>query len=177
MWDHPGRRIAIEGEELIVHRFRTGFVELVAQPDFDHWKAAAEAAAGAAGNEGPDPGLRPWQSFCRLLAEFLTYYGFVNHTAAPSNGEPGPVVEIRPDSLLRLRDISQEWQGRYHFTPVEDALFIDGGSQDSSGRALCFGNGTIISWQSLREGQKVTVLRRSWLESLEPQPELVKVRS
>jgi len=167
-------RFAVEGEELVVHRFRSGLVGVVSCGDFDRWlsRTLPSAESVAATPQRP-PGI--WTAIRNFCADFLTYYGFIDFDELRTD-EPGPVVAIRPDALLRVFDISPAWQEQYHLASSEDALFIEL-SPPLSRSALCFGNGTVIPLKLLKEGQRVKVLRRSWAESLEPAPELIQVRS
>ena len=106
--------------------------------------------------------------------DFLKYCGFIDLDQSP---QPGPVVKIPTEALLRVYGISTNWQKRCTLRTEEDALFIELlPVSDPARYALCFGNGAVIPLPQLPEGQKVRVLRRSWAESLEPEPALVHTK-
>src|SRR5579872_5455456 len=123
-------RLAVEGEELIAHRFKSGSKGLVSLLDFTKWQIRR-----------PE-GL--WQR--------LKYCLF-------SQTEPAPVVCVPPGARLRL----------HGFGPCEKAAFTQISPDSSRYRdALLLDNGKTILLQLLPEGQKVTVLRLSTPESVEP---------
>jgi hypothetical protein len=154
-----GNRLALAGEELVAHRFPSGFIGMVSRSDYRRWRAVLTNAPSAEGS------LR--NLLRRLLSAVAT-------RLLSSDGEP-PIVEFPSDALLRVYGISQKLQQEYHLSAMEDALFIELTPHIRSGDALCFGNGVMIWLQSLQEGQRVKVLYRSWAESLEPAPEPVQM--
>ena len=165
-----GSRLAVDGEELVAHRFPSGSIGMVPRSDFESWlrstprRTVLDSSSGQALHRGL------LQSIKNTVMEFLTYYGFKTK-APPSPGEPGPVVGIPSEALLRVFGISPDWQEQYHLGSFEDALFIESSSSsDARHDALCFGNGITIPLQFLHEGQKLKVLRRFWADSLEPDP-------
>ncbi|HLH06581.1 MAG TPA: hypothetical protein VKW78_05040 [Terriglobales bacterium] len=171
-------RLAAEGEELIAHRFHSGAIGMVPRSDFERWRCSVSSSAAKKTSGPPDIQTGFWQSIKSFCADFLKYYGFVGPDAPASDDEPRPVVGIPSEALLRVFDISPAWQEEYHFGAFEDALFIEfSPSPGVSRKALCFGNGVVIALRLIDDGQKVKVLRRSWAESLEPEPELVQVKS
>ena len=163
-------RIALEGEELVAHRFRNGSIALVPRPDFCRWQTAAQAELGKESLTCLEPRDGFWQSTKSFFREFLTYYGFIDPSSQSSKGEPGPVVAIPSDALLRVFDIALQVQLQYHLDSWEDALFIE------ASQSLCFGNGATIPLKLLREGQKIKILRRSWADSIDPAPEPIQVK-
>jgi len=154
-----GNRLAVAGEELVAHRFHSGFIGMVSRTDYRRWRAFLTNAAGAEGSLG------------NLLRRFLSR---IARRLLSSDSEP-PTVEFPSDALLRVYGISRRLQQEYHLSAMEDALFIELTPYIRSGDALCFGNGVMIWLQSLQEGQRVKVLYRSWAESLEPTPEPVQM--
>lgn len=178
-------RVALEGEELVAHRYRKGAVQMVAQSDLNRWRAATSVsispARGAAETRSAPQNGKSWESLCNLFRDFLRYYGFNSlFTSQPkrSYSEPEPIVEISDDALLRVYEISPAWQQRYSLQGTEEALCVPViQTADHTEQALCFGNGVVISWQSLREGQKIKVLRHSWTESLEEELNPARARS
>ena len=189
MFDHyslikPGNRLAVEGEELVAHRFHDGAVGMVSRADFERWQCAATSALASDGSPARPPKAfqqpikRLWRRSRRLCTDFLTFYGFIDSGEPSSEDEPGPIVGIPSEALVRVLGISSAWQEQYRLGSWEDALFIELlPSVDPPRHALCFGNGALISLDLLHEGQRVKVLRRSWSESLEPNPELAQVNS
>ncbi len=159
-------RLADEGEELVVHRFGGGIARMVARADFEYWLRRASTV-----EEEQSRGL--WESIKNYFTGFLTYYGSVDKVRTAGD-EPGPVVAIPPEALLRVFDVPAAWQEQYQLAACEDALFLEL-PQPIFRCGLCFGNGIIVPLGMLPEGQKIKVLRRSWIESLEP--ELIQVRS
>jgi hypothetical protein len=153
-------RAAIEGEDLVAHRSADGSVQLYCESDFKFWRAGGlEHGAGLA-----KLARRIWNA----VVEFLTFYGLKDSRET----EPGPVVELPIGALVRLFEIPSEWQTRFHLPPVEDALFSDvSKSEHIRDRALFFGNGAVIAWQQLPEGQRLRMVWHSWIDSLEPEPE------
>jgi hypothetical protein len=134
-------RLAVEGEELVAHRFKSGSTGLVSLLDFTNWQIR-----------------RPRRIWQRLRECFS------------SQTEPGPVVCIPPGARLRLH--GGELCEKATFTQIspESSRYRD---------ALLFDTGDILILQSLREGQRMTVLRLFSAESVEPdiaQPEFVRSR-
>ncbi|HTS50244.1 MAG TPA: hypothetical protein VMH05_19995, partial [Bryobacteraceae bacterium] len=69
-------RLAAEGEEVIVHRFRSGNTRMVARPDFEHWlRSTTHDANNSADMRKPSAGL--WESIKNYCTGFLTHYGFM----------------------------------------------------------------------------------------------------
>lgn len=163
-------RFALEGEELVAHRFSTGSIGMVSRCDFEGWRRSLE---GRLSRGCPAPNAIPksfLQSVKALVCDFLTYYGFKNPEIPLSWSDPGPAVGIPSEAVLRVFDISSDWQEQYQLGPFEDALFVEPSPISGSRHdALCFGNGITIPLEFLHEGQRVKVLRRSWAESLEPE--------
>jgi len=163
-------RLAVEGEELIAHRFQNGMTRMVDRADFERWQRAR-----ADGENSRPPTRHGWQSLKQYVVGFLTYYGFVDDASRKAD-EPGPVVAIPSEALVRVFGLPLEWQEQHQLAACEDALFIEFSPPwGVAGRGLCFGNGVVIPLRLLEEGQRIKVLRRSWADSLEP--ELVHVRS
>lgn len=169
-------RLAVEGEELVAHRFRTGLVRMVSRSDYRRWMIVAETC-GLDGYEAvaspPNPLLRWFRNVWWALVTLFHWFG---EALLLSDDEPGPVVAFPSDALVRVYGISPEMQEQYHLNAIEDALSLEispliGRSRD----ALCFGNGVMVTLQALREGQRVKILYRSWMESMEREPEPVHV--
>jgi hypothetical protein len=162
-------RFALEGEELIAHRFGSGLIRMLSRDDYCRWRMVAEAPSARDSSVRLAPGNAFLGALKHWLMQVLDFLGLVAEDPFSSGREPGPVVEFPDDALLRVYGISQKLQQQYHLSSFEDALAIEITHRLGRGRdALCFGNGAILSLQALEEGQRVKVLYRSWTESLDP---------
>ena len=133
-------RLAIEGEELVAHRFQSGSTGMVSSCDFDKWAAR-----------------RPKSFWQRLKDGFL------------SEGEPSPVVCIPPGARLWLNGIPEALKPHFPMGSCQDAVFTQISAEASRYRdALCFANGTTVLLQWLPKGQKLKVLRLSSSEDIVP---------
>ena len=151
-------RPALEGEELIAHKFRGGLIQMVSRSDYSRWKVSSQAGVSHG-------------ALARLFRSLLN--AFLYYLIAPgpigSDCDPSPVVAVPADALLRVYGIDPDMQRLHQLNGTEDALFFEitllmGRSRE----ALCFGNGVVIPLQALPEGQRVRVLYRSWTENMSP---------
>jgi hypothetical protein len=97
-------RLAVEGEELVAHRFEEGSIGLVSLTDFTNWQARRPRSL--------------WQWFNRC---FL------------SQSEPAPVVCVPPGARLRLHDFGAGEEATFTQISPEasryrDALRFDSGN-------------------------------------------------
>jgi hypothetical protein len=162
-------RLAVEGEELVAHRFGSGLTRMLSRDDYCRWRTVAEAPSARDSSVPHAPGNAFLRALKDSLMQVLDFLGLVPGDPFSSGREPGPVVDFPSDALLRVYGISQKLQQQYHLSSSEDALAVEITHRLGRGRdALCFGNGAILSLQALEEGQRVKVLYRSWTESLEP---------
>lgn len=129
-------RLAIEGEELVVHRFPTGSMGLAASADFGPLEDPLKCDA-----------TRVFWTPFRIL--FRGMFG-------------SPVVKavcIPPGAQLILRCIPKALQRRWHIEEEEEAFFLQISAKVNSYRdAIRFSNGQEVLLQSLREGIRVQVL-------------------
>jgi hypothetical protein len=133
-------RLAVEGEELVAHKFKSGSVGLVSCSDFDTWL-----------NQRP---MGFWQ---RIKYSFSI------------DKEPAPVVCIPPGAQLQIFPISRTLQKQFNLRESEEVTFAEISAQERQHRdALYFGNGLILLLGLLPEGQKLKVLRLSSREDVEP---------
>jgi len=133
-------RLAVEGEELVAHKFKSGSVGLVSCSDFDGWLSQ-----------------RPLGFWQRLKCWFST------------DEESGPVVCTPPGAQLQVFAISGFLQKRFKLSECEEVTFAEISAQERQHRdALYFGNGVILLLGLLPEGQKLRVLRLSSREDGEP---------
>jgi hypothetical protein len=139
-------RLAIEGEELVAHRFQSGTTGFVSSSDFSTWNAERRSKS-------------IWQ---RLTACFA------------STTEPAPVVCIPPGARLRVEAAPESLSARSHSGSCELATFAQLSAEANQHRdALCFDDGAIVRLAMLAEGQRVRVLRLSSIEEPEASPETV----
>ena len=133
-------RLAVEGEELIAHRFGAGSTGMVSCCDFDKWTARFKKSW--------------WQ---RIRDTFS------------SEIEPTPVVCIPPGAQLLLNGLPEPLKAQFHAGSCEDVVFTQISAEASQHRdALCFANGAKILLQLLPEGQRLKVLQLSSSEDFVP---------
>lgn len=136
-------RLAVEGERLVAHRFKSGTTGLVSRVDFASWQATRP--------------VRLWERFKDCFS---------------CKNEPGPVVCIPPGAQLRLEGIPRAFRDRFGLDACENAAFMQTSADANQHRdAVLFADGTIVSVQSLLEGQVVTVLSLSSPGSVDSSPD------
>src|ERR1041385_1789277 len=135
-------RVAVEGEELVAHKFQSGTTGFVSGPDFSIWNAERRSKS-------------IWQ---RLTACFA------------STAEPAPVVCIPPGARLRVEAAPESLDGISHSGSSELATFTQLSVEANQHRdALCFDDGAIVRLATLAEGQRVKVLRLSSIKEGTPE--------
>ena len=118
-------RLAMEGDELAAHRFRSGTTGFVSCLDFAIWRTERQ----------------PKGSRRRLKASF----------ASPD--DPTPVVCIPPGARLLVQGVSGSLSGRSHLGSSELATFTQLSAEANQRRdALCFDDGPLCGWKCLRKG-------------------------
>jgi hypothetical protein len=138
-------RLAVEGEELVAHRFQSGSTGFVSLLDWNSWRA------------GRPRFLLRWLAECFLFER-----------------QPTPVVCIPPGARLGLECIPKSFQKQFDLEASEDVTFTQKSAEPGGYRdALCFGNGATVLLQALPEGQRVTVLKLSSEKSMEPEHEIL----
>jgi hypothetical protein len=157
-------RIAVDGEKLVTHRFKSGTIRMVTRDGFEHW---LRSRGPRHGSEHTPIGSSIKGFVASCVDDFLTIFGFIDSDALPSEDEPQEIVEIPPDTLLSICDIPLQWQDRYHFNSCEQAFFSGYSSAGAPYGTLWFGNGVTMPIQLLDEAQNVRVIDRSWPEGLE----------
>ncbi|HTA47052.1 MAG TPA: hypothetical protein VK789_31630 [Bryobacteraceae bacterium] len=139
-------RLAVEGEHLVAHRFKSGSVGLVSMLDFTKWQ------------------LRPRGGFWQRCKECFS-----------SRSEPAPVVCIPPGARLRVQAIPQTLRDRFGLDGNEDATFTQISADVNWHRdALLFSNKATVLLQALPEGQALKVLGLASSEASEPVPAHVR---
>jgi hypothetical protein len=127
-------RLAVEGEQLLLHRFPTGTLGLASPSDL--WTPA----------EPPDRTRTGWWS---RVKSWLSLSG----------GKPIPAVCIPPGAQLVLRDIPQHLQQQLGVGDEEEVIFAQLSADAYIHRdAVRFNNGLEVLLQKLAVGQRVDVL-------------------
>lgn len=135
-------RLAVEGEELVAHRFRSGTVGLVSCFDFNCWQ-----------------GRRPLGWKARLKQWFS------------ADEEPSPVVCVPPGAHLLLYGVPRSLQQQYHVGESVEAVFTEISAEVGQHRdALRIGNESILMLMLLPEGQRLKVLNLSSDEDTQTTP-------
>lgn len=126
-------RLAVDGEELIAHRFRSGSVGLVSCFDFTCWQNRRPVGWKAR--------IKQWFS---------------------ADEEPAPVVCIPPGARLLLYGIPRSLQQEIHVGESVEATFTEISAEVGQHRdALRIGGESILMLMALPEGQRLKVLRLS----------------
>jgi hypothetical protein len=128
-------RLAVCGEELVAHKFRTGSVGFVGRPDYECWRQQSRATG---------------------FWERVKYY-------LVDPPEPAPVVCMPPGVRVRLFAIGDALQQEYSIGSCDEAVVNQLSPQEGRHRdVFCFENGAVVSLQALSEEQRLKVL---WLSS------------
>jgi hypothetical protein len=144
-------RLAIEGEELVVHRFRMGSVGLASRVDLQECERLKAATSG--------------KTFWGRLKNDLKDYFDIESDQAPA-----PAVCIPPGAHLIVRGIPADLQKQCRLSQAELAVFTQISAEVNQYRdAVRFHNGCQVRLQDLREGMRVQVRSLSGTtESLRP---------
>ena len=154
-------RLAVDGEELVVHRFGGASLGLA---------SAAEVAPPVShplprcypAGFGPGHGFKAW---------------FKAQQPKWEAERRIPAVCIPPGATLILRDIPKSLQKELCVNDTEEVRFIQTSAEVNTYRdAVRFYNGRQVLLQALREGQRATVLSLGASE-LEPAPEELLLRA
>jgi hypothetical protein len=139
-------RLAVDGEDLVVHRFGAGSLGLASPSDLGPVISAANSAKFWSWS-----GIKQW---------------FHGHSAQAENRIPA--VCVPPGARLMVRDIPKSLQRELAVSGTEEVVFIQTTAEVNTYRdAVRFHNRRQILLQELREGQRVRVLSTSAAE-LEP---------
>jgi len=143
-------RLAVEGEELVMHRFPTSSIGLASPADLE--KANHQFA--------PDSSRTVWARVKSWL------------NPPPLRGEKVPAVCIPPGARLRMPNIPQDLQKELGVSPAEEVVFVELSASAYRYRdGVRFNNGREILLQYLDEGLRVDVLSLGGTETL-PSPEM-----
>jgi hypothetical protein len=130
-------RVAVSGDELVVHRFQTGTVGLASASDL---------------HKGQDCPKVEGHGFWLRLGQFF------NPPDAPSP----PAICIPPGARLLVQDIPSKLQHECRLKDAEEAVFLQVTAHVNTFRdAIRFHNCVEILLQNLDEGQRVHVLEIS----------------
>lgn len=131
-------RLAVEGEELIVHRFPSGSIGLALPIDVRGSEGAQKQAQG--------------KGFWSNIANFI-------RNITPEQKPAVPAVCVPPGTYLILRDIPTSLQKTCSVESEEGVLFVQTSATAHGYRdAVQFFNGKQVSLQDLREDQRLEVL-------------------
>jgi hypothetical protein len=134
---HLPNRLAVEGEELIAHRFESGSIGLACPADLCPCENVEISTP---------------QTFWQAMKQFF----------APAESRPVTAVCIPPSTRLLLYDISEKLQRLYGLCSREEATFDQISAAANTYRdAVRFDNGQLVRLQELPEGQRLTVLDMS----------------
>ena len=140
-------RLAVEGEELIVHRFRTGSMGLAALADL---RATEQPLK-------PAPRKTFWQWLKRV---FESCERFPNV----------PAVCVPPGAHLILKNIPADLQLQWRVEDEESVSFVQVSAVENTYRdAIQFDRGSQVLLQNLRDGMLVQVLSLGGAEIAEEQ--------
>ena len=139
-------RLAVDGEELVVHRFGGASLGLVSPGDLQTVMARTECDT----------------LWCKIKQWFKAQWELQPNV---------PAVCVPPGARLMLADIPKGLRRELRVGEVEEVKFVQTGAEPNTYRdAVRFENGREILLQALDEGQRVLVL------SLEPKEILVAAR-
>jgi hypothetical protein len=148
-------RLATEGEELIVHRFRTGSKGLASPADLRPAKPI----------EVPAPQMSLW---CRLKNFFVEQ---PYHTLKPC------AVCVPPGATLLVKNVPADLQLRWRIGPDEEVRFVQCSADVNRYRdSLQFKNQRQILLQELREGMCLQVVSLGGSETGDEQEFVVSRR-
>ena len=135
-------RVAVSGDDLVVHRFQTGSLGLASASDL---------------RKGPDPPKIQSHSVWLRFRQFFH---------PPDTGSP-PAICVPPGARLLVQDIPSELRYEHGLKEVEEAVFVQVTAHVNTFRdAVRFHNGVAILVQSLDEGQRIHVLDLSPAERM-----------
>ncbi|MGE5570376.1 MAG: hypothetical protein ACM3S5_15170 [Rhodospirillales bacterium] len=132
-------RLAVEGEQLVTHRFPTSSIGLASPLDLESVTRAREECAGVK------------RSFWATLKNWLN--------PPPLRNEKIPAVCIPPGARLRMHGIPQDLQKELGVGAVEEVVFVELSASAYRYRdGVRFKNGREILLQYLDEGLRMDVL-------------------
>jgi hypothetical protein len=144
-------RLAVEGEQLVTHRFPTSSIGLASPVDLDNACRSVEETVGT---------KRSW---------WATLKSWLN--PPPLRNEKIPAVCIPPGAHLRMQGIPQDLQKELGVGAEEDVVFVELSASAYRYRdGVRFKNGREILLQYLDEGLRMDVLSLASAETPAAQP-------
>jgi hypothetical protein len=135
-------RLAIEGEELVVHRFTTGAIGLASRKELEQTISSHNN-----GNRH-------------------TLWAAISAAIFPPHGQKAPAVCVPPGALLRVSDIAADLQHELGIGPEEIVTFTQTSLlRDTCHDAVRFSNSRQVLLQVFTEGQRVRVLSLACFET------------
>jgi len=135
-------RVAVSGDELVVHRFQTGTVGLASASD-----------------------LRKGQDRLKVQVQGHGFWLRLSQFFNPPDPQSPPAICVPPGARLLVQDIPSKLQHEGRLKEVEEAVFIQVTAHVNTFRdAIRFHNGVVILLQDLDEGQRIHVLELSTAE-------------
>lgn len=132
-------RLAVEGEDLVVHRFGAGSLGLTSPADLEPVISAGKNVDG-----GWWPRVKAW---------------LTGQNPKWEAEKRVPAVCISPGARLVLRDIPKHLQREFGVSQVEEVQFVETTAEVNTYRdAVRFRNCRQVLLQQLREGQRVQVI-------------------
>jgi hypothetical protein len=129
-------RLAVDGEELSLHRFSTGSLGLASSCDLRH----------AAHVERPVHNKTIWESIKSFFAE-------------PPKSDEVPAVCVPPGARLLLKTVPSELQHLWGIEEEQNVRFVQTSADENRYRdALELPNGRQVLLQELREGMHLQVI-------------------
>ena len=101
-WMNVSNRPALEGEELVAHKFRSGLIGMVSRTDYSRWKISSQAGVSNGGL------ARVFRSLVNTFLRYLIAPGLLR-----SRCDPSPVIAVPADALLRVYGICPDMQRRH----------------------------------------------------------------
>jgi hypothetical protein len=135
-------RLAIEGEELIVHRFTTGAIGLASPKEL---KQTISPRNGGSKR---------------------TFWAAMSAAIFPPHGQQVPAVCVPPGAVLRVSDIAAGLQHELGIGPEEVVTFTQTSFMKATYHdAVRFSNSREVLLQVFKEGQRVRVLSLACVET------------
>ncbi|HZS04214.1 MAG TPA: hypothetical protein VFD58_05210 [Blastocatellia bacterium] len=135
-------RLAVEGEQLFLHTFRTGSKGLASVNDLKRLQYQTSVPAGAG----------VWTKFRAWLNQKTRWMDYDSEKALCA-------VCIPPGAQLQVDGISPRLQKQFGVGPSEEVVFFQLSAEPYQYRdAICFSNGHTVLLQKLDEGLQLKVL-------------------
>lgn len=147
-------RLAVEGERLVVHQFRTGSKGLAAFVDL----------------QPAEPPLQPFEP-CVRNTLWQRFKSIFEEPYCPNIS----AVCVPPGARLLLKNVPEDLQRRWNVKEEESVSFVEISAMENTYRdAVQFGDGRQVILQDLREGMLLRVLSLGGVETGDEQESLVR---